>query len=173
MWLKLFGALLVVVSSVTIGFLAAWRYGERPRQIRQLISCLSALQSHIHFSAVPLSEALCHAADGIDGPVSRMFKDAGAMLRTNPSLTPEEAIRIAQIREKGRLVFATAEQELVKLFTANLGMMNREEQSKNLYLIQEQLENVAREAQTKRDANMKICRYLGVCSGMAIIIMLI
>ena len=61
----------------------------------------------------------------------------------------------------------------MKLFTANLGMMNREEQSKNLHLIQEQLENVAREAQIKRDANMKMCRYLGVCSGMAIIIILI
>ena len=173
MWLKVVGGIFVVTAGAAMGFQMAWRYGERPRQIRQLISCLSALQSYIYFSAMPLSEALHHSSDGVEGAVSTMFCRAGELLAVHPVLTPEEAFLIAEGEQKRKLTFNKPEQELLQLFWSHLGMMNRDEQAKNLRLIQEQLEKVAHEATAIRDPNMKMYRYLGVCSGLAVVIMLI
>lgn len=173
MWLKIIGALFVIGACTIMGFQAAWRFAERPRQIRQLVSCLSALQSYIYYSSIPLSQALRLSADGVEGTVVHMFTRAAELLTADPALTPAGAFTIAKDEYSSKLTLADSEQELLVLFSSHLGMMNRDEQCKNLLLIQDQLEKTACEATAARDGNMKMYRYLGVCGGLAIVILLI
>lgn len=173
MWLKATGALFIIGACTMMGFQAAWRFGERPRQIRQLISCLSALGSYIYYSSMPLSEALRHCADGVEGVIGKLFIRASLLLEADSSLSPADAFAVAKEEYGKKLTLAGSEQELLLLFCTNLGMMNRDEQYKNLMLIQEQLEKTAAEAMAARDTNMKMYRYLGVCGGLAIVILLI
>ncbi|HWR07416.1 stage III sporulation protein SpoIIIAB [Sporomusa sp.] len=171
MWLKILGSLMVVTAGACIGFSLAARYVERPRQIRQLISCLSALKSHINYVAVPLPEALSQCTGGINGPVANLFHTMSELL-ANGWLTPQAAMSQA-MKETDRLVLSKPEQEVLAVFSANLGGMNREEQHKSLDLVHEQLSRIQYEAEKLCDQNVKMYRYLGVCGGLAVVIVLV
>lgn len=173
MWLKVAGSILLLSASIAIGFHYAWRYAERPRQIRQLLSCLAALQSYICVSAIPLGDALRLCAGGIEGPIARLFHRTGCALADNAQLTPQIAFWQNYQDMRKQLLLEKTEIEIIQLFSTNLGMMNREEQQKKLMLIQGQLQKVEQEALSQRDPNMKMYRYLGVCGGLAAVIMLI
>ncbi|EAX47924.1 stage III sporulation protein AB [Thermosinus carboxydivorans Nor1] len=173
MWLKLTGSLLVVTAGTAIGFLMAWRYGERPRQIAQIISCIVSLKSYINYAAIPLPEALARCSVGINGPVAELFGRMAQMLQKESWLSPQEALRRALGQADSRLVLGRPELEALLLLGANLGAMNREEQQKQLDLVQHELEKAEREAIAQRDPNMKMYRYLGVCGSLAIVILLV
>ncbi|WP_312338954.1 stage III sporulation protein AB [Anaerospora hongkongensis] len=173
MWLKIAGSVLLLSASIAIGFHIAWRYAERPRQIRQLLSCLAALQSYICVSAIPLGEAFRLSAGGVDGPVARLFHRTGCALTENARTTPDLAFWQMYQDMREQLLLEKTELEIIQLFSSNLGMMNREEQEKKLIMIQGQLQKVEAEALAKREPNMKMYRYLGVCGGLAAVIMLI
>jgi stage III sporulation protein AB len=172
MWLKILGSILIIITSTYIGFSLASRYAERPRQIRQLISCLSALKSHITYAAVPLPEALSQCTCGLTGPVADFFHTTSLLLLHNAWLTPQAAI--AQVlKDSKQLVFNQPEWELLTSFSATLGSMDRTEQQKSLELIHDQLSRIQQDAETRCEQNVKMYRYLGVCSGLAIVIILV
>lgn len=172
MWLKILGSLMIVIASTSLGFNLAVRYVERPRQIRQLISCLSALKSHINYVAIPLPEALSRCTGGITGPVAELFHTMAWLLVNKGWLTPQAALDQA-LKQSNKLALNKAEREVLAVFSANLGGMNREEQHKSLDLAHEQLSRIQYEAEKLCDQNVKMYRYLGVCSGLAIIIILV
>ena len=172
MWLKILGSLLVVIAGACIGFSLAGRYVERPRQIRQIISCLSALKSHINYVAIPLPEALAQCTSGITGPVADLFQTMSALLQAKGWLTPQAAM-LQALAETDRLVLNKPEREIMAVFSANLGGMNREEQHKSLDLVHEQLSRVQYEAENICEQNARMYRYLGVCGGLAVVIVLV
>lgn len=171
MWIKLLGSLLIIVAGTALGFRAAARYSERPRQIRQLISCISALQSHINYVAIPLPEALRQCTAGITGPVAELFRLMSALLADN-RLTPQAAMDQALIKSE-QLVFHQSEREILAAFSASLGSMNREEQHKALTLVQVQLSGMQGEAEKQCEHNVKMYRYLGICGSLALVIILV
>ena len=136
MWLKLFGSLLIVISGTCIGFQMANRYNERPRQIRQIISCLASLKSYINYISMPLTEALVRCTNGTDGVIAKLFHDTAQILQANGWMTPQEAINQVLSQEQKRLVLAKPELEILAILGANLGFMNREEQEKFLDMVQ-------------------------------------
>lgn len=172
MWLKLLGSIIILITSTYIGFGLASRYAERPRQIRQLISCLSALKSHINYAAVPLPEALSQCTCGLTGPVADFFHTTAILLSHSAWLTPQDAINQV-LKNSSQLVFNQPEKELLASFSATLGSMDRNEQQKSFELIHEQLSRIQHEAETRCEQNVKMYRYLGVCSGLAIVIILV
>ena len=172
MWLKIFGSLLVIAASAAIGFSLAARYAERPRQIRQLISCLSSLKSHINYAALPLPEALSKCTAGVTGPIADLFHTMSGILVSHGWLTPQAAMNQA-LAESAMLVLRRPEKEILAVFSANLGGMNREEQHKSLDLAHEQLSRLQYEAEKLCDQNVKMYRYLGICSGLGVVIILL
>ncbi|SCM80145.1 Stage III sporulation protein AB [uncultured Sporomusa sp.] len=171
MWLKILGSFLVIIASVSLGFMLAAQYAERPRQIRQIISCLSALKSHINYTAIPLPAALVQSTGGITGPVAELFQAMASLLADN-GLTPQAALNQA-LKDSNKLVLHNPEREVLSVFSANLGGMNREEQHKSLDLAQEQLSRIQYEAERLCEQNVKMYRYLGICGGLAVVIVLV
>lgn len=172
MWLKLLGSVMVITASTIMGFNLARQYAERPNQIRQLISCLSALKSHINYVATPLPEALSRCTSGITGPIAELFQSMASLLVRNGWLTPQAALDQA-LKETNKIVLSKAEREVLAVFSANLGGMNREEQHKSLDLVHEQLSRIQYEAEKLCEQNVKMYRYLGVCSGLVIVIIFV
>ncbi len=172
MWLKILGSLMIIATGTYIGFTLAACYAERPRQIRQLISCLSALKSHINYVAVPLPEALSQCTCGIAGPVANFFHTTSLLLSHNGWLTPRAAMEQA-LKESKHLMLNQPEREILAVFSANLGSMNREEQHKSLELVEEQLSRIQQDAEKLCEQNVKMYRYLGICGGFVIVIILV
>jgi len=172
MWLKFIGSLMIVTAGASIGFSLAARYMERPRQIRQLISCLSALKSHINYVAIPLPDALAQCTGGITGPVAELFHAMSDLLASDGALTPHSAMTQA-LNSIDALVLNRPEREVLSVFSANLGGMNREEQHKSLELVHVQLSRIQYDAERLCEQNVKMYRYLGVCGSLAVVIVLL
>lgn len=173
MWLKLAGSGLIIAAGTAIGFSLASRYSERPRQVRQLIGALTALSAYVGYGSLPLAEALTRAADGLDGPVGELFRQAARIIAGRGWLTPRSAIEEALAEVGPRLAWYRAESEVLLQLAASLGSMSREEQQKQLAMTVEELRQIELEALRLRDANVKMYRYLGVCGALAVVILLI
>jgi stage III sporulation protein AB len=173
MWLKLIGSILVFLVSTYIGFQMASRCQARPRHLRQIISCLGSLRSYIIYACLPLHEAVAQCTNGTDGPVAVFFQNIAIMLEKEATLTPQEVIKRVLSEMRGSLMLKNPEIEVLHVLGGNLGVMNCKEQEKYLSLIIEQLERFENEAIRLRDLNTKMYRYLGICGGMAIVIILI
>lgn len=173
MWLKIAGSVLIVFTTSCIGFQMAARCAGRPRHLRQIISCLGALKSYIIYACLPLHEALNQSTNGIYGPVAEFFQETAAMLEQNGTLTPQQVINKVLGEMQGILMLNRPEIEVLNVLSANLGVINREEQEKYLSMVIEQLVRFENEAVKIRDLNSKMYRYLGICGGLAIVILLI
>lgn len=162
----------MIIVSTGIGFSLANRCNERPRQIRQIISCVGSLKAYINYVSLPLSEALIKCTYGTHGAIAELFKRTAAIIEENGWMTPQEAIEQA-IKENNELVLEKPELEVLAAFGANLGLTNREEQSTYLNLVQDQFIKIEADALKLRDQNSKMYRYLGICGGLAVVILLI
>jgi len=173
MWFKLAGGVLVLLVSSWIGFQLAARCSGRPQHIRQIVSCLGSLKSYIIYASLPLHEALSECTRGTYGPVAELFQHTATVLEKNGRLSPQQAINTVLSDMQGRLMLKEPELEVLSILGANLGIMNRQEQGNYLTMIIEQLEKFEGEAARMRDLNTKMYRYLGICGGLAIVILLV
>jgi len=172
MWLKLVGSVLVILVSSSIGFQMATRCSGRPRHIRQIITCLISLKSYMTYASLPLHEALLQCTHGIHGPVAGFFHTVARMMNEQGMLSPREAIHMVLTERQGELLLKEPELEVLEV-GGNLGMMDRQEQGHYLAMVIEQLETFELEATRFRDLNTKMYRYLGVCGGLAVVILLV
>ncbi len=173
MWLKLSGSVLVIATGAILGFSLAARYKNRPQQVRQLINGIVALKSYIGYVSMPLAEAFYASSRGLSGVMGEVFVEIGNCLQRDAAITPQEAIATALSHAGDQLALRRLEQEAFILFGANLGKMNREEQERYCDMLMAQLEKIEQDALTLRDQNVAMYRYLGVCGGMAVVILLI
>jgi len=173
MWLKVAGGLLILLVSTYIGFQMAARCNGRPQHIRQIGCCLGSLKSYIHYASLPLQDAMKQCTHGIHGPVAELFHHTAVLLEEESSLSPQQAMNKVVSDLQGKLLLDQSELELLDLLGANLGIMNRQEQVNYLTMIIEQMEKFEVEAVRFRDLNTKMYRYLGLCGGLAIVILLV
>lgn len=172
MLLKVIGSLFIIIAGTALGFRIAARYNERPHQIRQLISCLASLKAYIAYAALPLPDALLACTSGSKGVIAEFFCKTADILIKSGWLTPKEAMEMAAQETEG-LVLAKSELELLSVFGANLGSLDRIEQEKYLSLILEQLQQLELEAAQLGAKNSKMYQYLGICGSLAIVILLV
>jgi stage III sporulation protein AB len=173
MWLKFTGSVLIVFVTSCIGFEMAARCTERPRHLRQIISCLGALKSYVIYTCLPLHEALSQCTNGTNGPVAEFFQNTAMMLEQNATLTPQQVINTVLGQMQGYLILNKSEIEVLNVLGGNLGVINREEQEQYLSMVIQQLERFEGEAVKIRDINTKMYRYLGICGGLALVILLV
>jgi stage III sporulation protein AB len=172
MWFKIIGSLLIIAVGTQLGFNAAARYTERPRQIRQLIACLASLKSYITYTAIPLPEAFVSCTGGTKGVIADFFLRTSEILTKRGWLSPREAMEEAMASQP-QLVLERTEIELLSALGANLGIVDRIEQEKYLNMIEEQLRQLEAEAAQVSAKNSKMYRYLGICGSLAIVILFV
>lgn len=173
MWMKIAGSLMVITAGTALGFAAAARYNERPRHIRQLIGCLASLKAYISYISMPLPQALISCTQGVNGPVCDFLCQTADILNHKAWLSPQEAINQVLASMRNELTFERPEIELLSALGANMGTTSRDEQQKYLDMVQEQFRKIEQEAIKLREQNTKMYRYLGVCGGLVIVIMLV
>lgn len=173
MWLKLIGSSLIIIFGTSIGFNLAKKVYERPRQLRQIISCLTALKSFINYGALPLDEALIKCSRGVTGPVKDFFEYLRGSFLNERWLRPEHLTANVLQQLRNKLFLNDEEMEALVLLSAGLGQSNRSDQEKHLNLYIEQFISFEKQALSVRDNEVKMYRYLGICGSLAVVIILI
>lgn len=167
--LKIVGAGLVVLAGAGLGYSMAEIYRRRPQQLRQLQFALTVLGAEIRFRQRPLPAALEAVAAALAMPLDRLFADLAAALDRADGRGPAWAWR--QVERQG-LALRPQDFALLDNLMQVLGAGSIAEQGRQLDLHMEHLRQLEAEAEGARAANEKIWRYLGVFSGLALVLVL-
>lgn len=167
--LKVVGAALIVLAGTGLGFSMADTFRHRPQQLRQLQFALTVLGTEIRFRQTPLPAALQTVATTLSTPLGRIFADLSAALARADGRGLPWAWK--QVGRQG-LALAPQDYALLDNLMQVLGAGNIAEQGRQLDLHLDHLRQLEAEAEKARAANEKIWRYLGVLSGLALVLVL-
>jgi stage III sporulation protein AB len=169
--LRFIAAGLIILSGAGLGFAMADVFSKRPRQLRQLQFALTVLGTEIRFRQTPLPGAFAAVAVATPMPVGRLFADLGV------ALTVADGRGLGWAWEKVKpepgVALAAEDFGLLENLMQVLGTGSVADQVRQLDLHLEHLRHLEQEAEASRLANEKIWRYLGVLSGIALVLILL
>lgn len=171
--IQLAGAALVLFAGTMIGYLQAYRFAARPRQIRQLMHALQRLETEIQYGQTPLPEALARVSSIVQPPVSGLFEQVAGALADPSGTTVRESWERALTGGWIGTAMKAPERDALMRLGATLGASGRDDQLKHLRLAMLQLqaeETAAREEQQRYE---KMSRSLGVLGAALIVILMV
>ncbi|MBN6186025.1 stage III sporulation protein AB [Aneurinibacillus sp. BA2021] len=169
---KLLGASLIILAGTLIGMQLGGYLAHRPLQIRQLRTGLALLETEITYGARPLPEALSSIARRLAGPGASLFARAAELFVEETEWTADECWRRAVQQVWPGTALKGPEKDIVLQLGRVLGQSDREDQRKHIRLACTNLEHEESSARENQQRYEKMCRSLGVLSGILLVILL-
>lgn len=170
---KMLAALLVVGAGVGLGFGMAEKLRQRPRQLRLLQYGLTMLQGEIRYRQSPLPAALEAVAAQTKAPVGDVF----ALLARQLTKADGKGLAWAwgEIKPgiQGNLALLAEDLSQMDSLMLVLGSGGVDEQDRQLTLHLRHLQQQETQAEKARQAGEKMWCYLGLFSGLALVIILL
>ncbi len=170
MLLKVFGGILIGVSSYLIGVLWANTLKNRVEDIRGFENALKQLENEISFYSNILSEAFSKISENANQRISGILKDMSKNLKTKSSnIAWREAIK-----DNYKNTYLDGEDINIILSLANLlGVSDVKGQVYNIKNIVIKLQNQEKKAESLRQKNESLFKNLSILLGATIIIILL
>lgn len=172
MTLKLVGVALTVLAPSWIGFQIAARYGRRPVELRGFQNGLAVLVTEVEYGATPMPDALRSAARAAGPVAGAILADAARRLEAGGGITPGEALSDALAEHRGSVCLTPADEEILAALFPVLGASDRHDQVRHLRLALDRLAAAEAEAADERRRYERMYRYVGVLSGLALVLIL-
>lgn len=170
---KLLGAALTVAVPTMIGFQIAARYRRRPTELRALQTGLAMLVTEVEYGATPLPEALRSAARASGPVIGPLLADTALRIEQGGGITPGEALTAAIRHGAEQSCLAPADLEILSALAGVLGASGRSDQVRHLRLALDRLAGAEAEASAERSRYERMYRYVGVLSGLALVLILL
>ena len=170
--IKLAASTMIVLAGGLTGLIISHGYAVRPQQLRTIESALQMLETEIAFALTPLPDALRKVGKRAGGCVGEFFFSVGTLLDSDSARSSGETWE-AELENLVSQAFLTSmDADILRSFGYTLGVSDREDQIKNLRLVQEQLRHQEAEADKLRDGNQRIWRTIGFLGGLAVVFIL-
>jgi stage III sporulation protein AB len=170
--LRFAGGLLIIFSASSLGFLKAFQYRERPKEIRQIINFLRKLETEIAFTATPLPEGLSKIAGKTIGKIGSIFDDIGLILKKDKTRTVEEVFSDVFHRRLSETALQKDDRDILLNLSQVLGSTDRDSQIRYIKNTVEQLIHQEEWAIIQRDKHEKTWKNIGVLGGILIVLLL-
>lgn len=167
---KAVGAALIVVACAGLGFQVALSYRDRPKHLADLANGLRQLKAEIEYNLTPLPQALLRVARRLGRPIDVVFASASEQLGQGDSVTEAFALAVDKCRQVSAL--NREDLDVLQEFARTLGTSDLEHQSQYLDGTLARLATLEREARELQRKNERMWQYLGVLTGLLIIIIL-
>lgn len=168
--IKLLGACLVLLATSWIGFEIARSYRDRPRQIRQLRSALSLLETEIGYGIRPLSQACLEISNRVDGAIAQIFASSAENLTQLDGISTYECMEKAINQEWKNTAMKDAEKRILLDFSSTLGISDRDDQLHHIAMAKANLEVEEKKAHEEQRQYEKMFKSIGVLTGALIVI---
>lgn len=172
MLIKLAGSLLLLGTAAAAGHGAARRLEAEVEELRRLVTALEALSSEVSYMLRPLPQAMAAAGARAGGTVGELFCLLGSRSGRSGRLTPEDALETilseAHPGELPRLALETVG-ELVK----TLGTSGHKEGLRHIDMSIDRVRSHLRLVEAEYGKKARMYRYLGVLTGLSVVIVLI
>lgn len=173
MLLKIIGSFMVVSSSTLLGFWYSQKYTARPQCLRLIQTQLQFLETEICYMSNTLPEAFNKIKLVFDKQTSLIFKDTAYYLTNRQFINVSDAWETAVRKNIYDLAINNEDAQLLISFGKSLGNSDCENQKKNIRNILSQLQLQEQKAETEKIKNEKLCKNMGMISGILITIVLL
>lgn len=164
--------LIIVALSTFIGILISKRYSSRVDEIQDLITALEILESRLNYTYDTIPDAFSFVGKHMRSSAKKIFEIASRKLQIEKSFTASEVFQSTIDEEKVFLSLNENDIEVLKGLSVSLGQVDLESQVKNIRLIGRTLLGQLEEAKGEKNKNFKLCRNMGILTGLAIVIIL-
>lgn len=171
--MKIVGCIIVILSTTLIGLKKAEEWDVKYEEIKYFRQILLRLESEIRCAKVCLSDVFRNVSKNLRDPYDTWFQQMSMRLEQKKeggfiriwSDTIDIYLKEVNISEK--------QKNQIKELGNYLGSLDISMQMKQIQLVNEQLELAMQELRDELEGKKKICRCLGVMSGIFIAILLI
>ncbi|HHT47593.1 MAG TPA: hypothetical protein GX004_09985 [Firmicutes bacterium] len=173
MYLKISGAVLIILATYLYGHNLSFMYYNRVRRLEELLMALEMFLTEVNYSLTPLPQAFISIGEKISRPVGGLFFDAAKLMQQNRGLSACECWRSAIKKNYRDLDLTRNNMDLLDRLGLIWGRSDKNGQQRQIALIQELLRQALGEAQVKHQKNEKICKYLGLLGGITLVLFLL
>lgn len=170
MSLQLIGAIFVIVSCGGIGFSIAASHKQAERTLQQLIYALDRMYHELQFHLTPLPQLVSMAAEGPKDPLRSIFLSLSEELsvQTHPDANTCMKTVLNSIPQLPVPLYKALSQ-----LGSSLGRFDLSGQLSGLESVKQLCQRDLDGLMANRDIRLRSYRTLGVCAGVALVILFI
>ena len=173
MFLKIFGASLILFAAYFYGYNISSVYHKRVCQMEEILLGLEMFLAEVNYGLTPLPQAFIYIGSRLKRPVGDLFLDSAALMQKSKGLSARECWLKALKKNLDALELPREGMELVDRLGHLWGKGDKNGQLKQIALIQELLRQALREARNEYQKNDKLWKYLGLLGGLTLVIFLL
>ena len=167
---RIIGAILVILSSSAVGFSVAFSSRKESATLMQLIKALEFMFSELEFRMLELPE-LCHmTAMQVSGSVKELFLYLEEELKMQVSADAGYCMEAA-IKKSDKLPQAVKNN--LSLLGKSLGRFDLQGQLRGILSVTQLCRRDLDGIMCNQDVRLRSCRTLGICAGVALVIIFI
>ncbi|MCD2345169.1 stage III sporulation protein SpoIIIAB [Clostridium guangxiense] len=171
--IKIFGCMIVLITSTLAGFVYAEKFKSRVRELNEIQVCIYQLRNQIIYTHTPLVEALMNVADKTIEPLKSFFKIISSNLLSKNCDSVYEAFKNAFEISSSHMTMVKEDKLIVLNLSKSLGETDIDGQIAVFELTIENLKKQIKNAEEIMKKSVKMYRYLGFCIGAMLVIMLV
>ncbi|WP_134698835.1 stage III sporulation protein SpoIIIAB [Ammoniphilus sp. YIM 78166] len=170
--LKLIGASIILFSATMMGFQAAKMYANRPKEIRRLGVALQLLETEICYGSTTLALALQHVGKRVQDEIGSIFVQTAEYLTRYDGLSTMDCWEMGIEKTWPKTTMKQAEKEILLHLGKVLGKSDKLDQQKHIRLAILNLQKEEEDARAEQQKYEKMCKSLGVLSGILAVILM-
>ena len=167
--IRLIGAAMIVLGAGSFGIAKTMQFYRQQRQLRSFLNMLEILKCELNYTLFPLPKLCRITAERSDRLCADFLNEYASQLERGTSRSV--AAREALAKSRGNLPL-DAEMAILELFST-LGRYDLDGEESLLRLTQHRLKTALERGETEKRPMAKGYALLGVCTGVAIAILLV
>lgn len=168
--LKTIGILMILTASGGFGIGKAAQFYKTVRQLREFRSAIEILKCEINYTLLPLPELCTITANKLSGAPAEFWRKFGTLVQQG--VNRERAAAQALEDARGLVLPNDAKMAILELCSA-LGRYDLDGENRVLQLTGHRLTSALERCDADKKAQAKSYAALGICTGIAIVILMI
>ncbi len=169
--MQFLGMAFVVCGTSAMGLRMAWAVRREIQVLEQLTSQLQTMRGEISYHRTPLPQVMAQLSNQSKGGVANFWKEVGTYLKSGAVSTVFEGVRLG-LSHMPATQFSTTVENILKALARGLGQFQLETQVGAIDLALERLEKTTDRCRREQAGRVKSYCTLGICGGLAMVIML-
>lgn len=170
MYIKLIGAIMIVLGCGGYGFYMAASYKAEENALYRLITVLEYMQNELQYRLTPLPVLCKHASQETSGVIRTVFYHLYQELEAQNAPDVSRCMRTA-IKKTSRIPPITC--HCLRLLGSSLGRFDLQGQLRGLDSVSKFCNSKAAELSNNKDVRIRSYQTLSLCAGAALAVLLI
>ena len=167
---KILGAVMILAGCGGVGMMICIAYKTEEEMLRQMVHAMDYIQCELRFRMTPLPELCAQASSGCRGRVSCFWMHLSEALSHHTSPHVSECVLAAK---QAAGPFPQRMNQILEILSHSLGQFDAQGQQQTLEAVTSHCRSELESMGNNRDMRLRSYQTLGICAGVALVILLV